>query len=174
VTFAYARFLFATFDFGDAKFMGRAGFSSARFSGGIVVFDGSQFTGTVDFSRIVVSDGRLGFRYASFTEDYLHFTRSEFSGGAVLFEGCRFAPGTTARFTNSSFTGAFVDFSYADFQSATLDFIDADWEHPPHFDDFPDDRRRACASLTTRSEARPHARTATTVRRTMRRAAAGA
>jgi hypothetical protein len=47
-------------------------------------------------------------------------------------------PGTTARFTNSSFTGAFVDFSYADFQSATLDFIDADWEHPPHFDDFPD------------------------------------
>jgi len=139
VTFSYARFPFATFDLSDAKFMGRVDFSNARFLGAAVDFSGSHFLGEVDCSGITVSGGEVRFRYAAFTGEFVSFSMSDFAGGTVLFEGCRFGPDTKATFVNSQFSGAYLDFSYAELEGARLDFGRvASWEHPPHFDDFPD------------------------------------
>jgi uncharacterized protein YjbI with pentapeptide repeats len=119
--------------------MGRVDFSNARFLGAAVDFSGSQFLGEVDCSGITVSGGEVRFRYAAFLGEFVSFSMSDFAGGTVLFEGCRFGPDTKATFANSQFSGAYLDFSYAELEDARLDFARvASWERPPHFDDFPD------------------------------------
>jgi hypothetical protein len=123
-------------------------FSHARFSGGIVLFNGAEFSsGGVDFRNVEFSGGEVRFILATFSGGAVSFTCAQvvsdgrvafgfakFCGSMVDFVGAKFSGGLV-RFNRAEFRRGMVDFRGAEFSGGKVDFHDAlAWSKPPHFD----------------------------------------
>jgi uncharacterized protein YjbI with pentapeptide repeats len=111
------------FDFTGVVFDG-GDFTRARFSGGIVRFNGASFaSGKVDFGGAKFSGRQVGFRDATFSGQ-VGFRGATFSG-QVDFSGAEFPVGGQVGFHNAEFSG-YVDFGGAEF-SGQVDFSGAEF-----------------------------------------------
>jgi uncharacterized protein YjbI with pentapeptide repeats len=100
------------FDFTGVMFDG-GNFADARFSGGIVRFDGASFRG-----------GRVSFDRAKFSGSQVSFDGANFSGARVSFDGAEFSRGGVD-FEGAEFYGGVVSFQYATFSGSRVSFIGA-------------------------------------------------
>jgi hypothetical protein len=78
------------FDFTGVVFDG-GGFDGARFSGGVVDFNGARFTAAMfRFDGASFSGGWVDFRNVEFSTGMVNFSAAEFSGGTVSFFNAKF------------------------------------------------------------------------------------
>jgi hypothetical protein len=119
--FGGATFSGGMVDFAGTTFSGHVYFGDAEFSGASVSFGGATFSGEVYFGRAKFSGGNVYFNSAKFSGGKVHFTYAEFSGSMVFFSDARFSGGAVS-FGVSTFSGGIVRFDIADFSSGTVDF----------------------------------------------------
>ncbi len=126
VNFSFATFWGGLIDFRSAKFSGATvDFSFARFAGGEVCFSSAEFSGgTVSFGNAVFSAGGIDFTSAKFAGSEVYFNSAQFSGAAVNFSNATFSGGLPCFTKRSGFTGG-VYFDSAQFSSGIVDFGNA-------------------------------------------------
>lgn len=108
--------------FNNSNFLGTVNLSSTYFLSGHIEFTGAQFgPGDFLFKNSIVRDGLKDFSDAKFGAGEVTFANSEFNHGDILFINTRFNDGTFS-FKIARILGGRIDFHYAVFGEGEVTF----------------------------------------------------
>ena len=122
--FTKARFSSGIVLFNGAVFSGgQVSFDRAEFSGSQVTFDGAEFSGgQISFEEAVFPAGKVSFLATEFACAEVSFYRAEFSGSEVSFTGAKFSSSLVG-FAGAEFSGGEAHFDGAEFCSGKVTFV---------------------------------------------------